>query len=75
MSEELDGKVKIHVHVEEKIGLANYSNVTIGASITRLVDEGTDEEILTHIRETARNTVEEFLAEERENVLEMVRQK
>lgn len=74
MSEELqEGQVKIHVHVEEKIGLANYSNVTIGASITRIVPEGTEAELLTHIQETARGTVEEFLAQERENVLEMTK--
>ena len=69
------GKVKISVWVEEKIGLPDFSNVVVGSSVSRYVDDGTEEEILDHIRETAHGTVEAFLAEEREGILEMVKKK
>lgn len=65
-----DGKpaVKIYVGAEEKVGLPNYSNVVITASLSRYVSDGTDEELKASLRETAA-IVEEFVAEERQAVL------
>ena len=60
--------VKIFVSAEEKIGLPNYSNVSVSASLSRFVPEGTDEELKKALRETAA-IVEEFVAEERATVL------
>lgn len=69
MTEVSQGEVKIYVGAEEKIGLPNYSNVSISASVSRVVPEGTDEEISTALRATAK-IVEDFVAEERQNVLD-----
>lgn len=64
--------VKIMTAFEEKIGLPNYSSVTVGPiSVSRFVEDGDDEHILREIRETAL-IVEKFLEEERANILEMV---
>lgn len=60
--------VKIYVGAEEKIGLPNYSNVVVSASLSRYVPEGSAEELKTALRESAR-IVEEFVAEERQSVL------
>jgi hypothetical protein len=68
-----DGKplAKVQTHLEEKVGLANYSNVTYGASVTRFVEDDPDT-IAAGIRENAA-TVESWMKEYfRENVLEMV---
>lgn len=68
---EINGKpaAKIHVHAEEKIGLPNYSNVVIGSSITRYVED--TEDMQPALRRAA-DDVESFLAEERASVLQMV---
>lgn len=66
-----EGTVEIFVGAEEKVGLANYSNVVISASLTRVVPEGTDEELKASLRETAM-ICEEFVAEERQSVLEAI---
>lgn len=38
---EINGKpaAKIHVQIEEKVGLANYSNISYGTSVTRYVED------------------------------------
>ena len=73
MSEIPEGKVKLHVHAHEKIGLPNYSNVEIGASITFYEDEGTDADYLNALKAKAHGVVEAFIAEERQAVLDMVK--
>jgi len=72
-----DGKpmVLVSAGVSEKIGLPQYSNVDIGPiTVTRFVPDGTDEEILEHVRATA-TISEQFIAEERKTVLAMVQSK
>lgn len=69
-----ESKVRIHVGVEEKIGLPEYSSATIHASITRDIPEGTDEEIAAALRANA-VIAEEFLAEERQVLLKSVQSK
>jgi hypothetical protein len=41
---EIGGKpaAKIHIHLEEKVGLPNYSNMVYGASVTRYVEDSED---------------------------------
>lgn len=41
---EIDGKpaAKIHIHLEEKVGLPAYSNVSYGGSVTRFVEDDPD---------------------------------
>lgn len=64
--------VKIMTSFSEKVGLPNYSSVDIGPiSVSRFVEEGDDKHILEEIRKTAR-IVEQFLEEERQQVLDMV---
>lgn len=64
--------VKIMTSFSEKVGMPNYSNIEIGPiSVTRYVPDGDEQHLLEEIRKTAR-IVEEFIAEERETVLEMV---
>jgi len=69
-AEEQTQKVaKIYVGAEDKIGLPNYSSVTISGSVSREVpDTGDDAALQSELR---RNfvLVEEVLAEERQNVL------
>lgn len=72
---EINGKpaVQITVGAEEKIGLPNYSNVVIGPIIvTRFVED--DPAVIDEaLRVTLREHVESLIAEERSNVLEMVK--
>lgn len=64
--------VKIMTSFSEKVGLPQYSSVEIGPiSVTRFVQDGDDEHILEEIRNTSR-IVEQFIAEEREAILEMI---
>lgn len=64
--------VKIMTSFSEKVGLANYSSAEIGPiSITRFVEDGDDTHLLEEIRQTAR-IVEQFMAEERQAVLDMI---
>lgn len=66
-------KAKVSISLEEKIGLPNYSNVSIWASVTRFADD-TEEGRLEGLRE-AGSSVETILAEEREPVLSMIQGK
>lgn len=71
--ENAEGKplAKIQTHLEEKVGLANYSNVTYGGSVTRFVEDDPDA-IAAGIRENSA-TIETWMKEYfRENVLELV---
>lgn len=66
-------KDKITVWTEEKIGLPNYSNISIGASLSRTIEPGlTDEEVSASLN-TASGIVEEFLAAERARVLDSLK--
>lgn len=72
MESEVTGD-KIAVWTEEKIGLPNYSNITIGASLSRGIEAGlTDEEVRAKL-DTASGIVEEFLRAERARVLESLK--
>ena len=73
---EINGKpaVKITVGVEEKIGLKNYSNVTLGPFVVERYIED-DDNILEAMRSTLHDTVEELLISEREALLELVKEK
>lgn len=62
----------IEVYAEEKVGLPNYSNVTIGHRISRTYVGPVDE--LTLTREIA-DEVEAFVAEERQAILASVQGK
>jgi len=59
---------KINFRTEEKIGLPDYSNIVIGLSITRDVEDEGLESVMEQAKEIARE-VEAFIAEEREFVL------
>lgn len=61
---------KISTGFTEKIGLPNYSNVEVYASITQYVPDGTQEELLAHIHNAAAVT-ETFIAEFRQEILKM----
>jgi hypothetical protein len=66
-------KDKITVWTEEKIGLPNYSNISIGASLSRTIEVGlTDQEIRASL-DGASGIVEQFLAAERERVLDSLK--
>jgi hypothetical protein len=72
---EINGKpaASITVGAEEKINLGNYSNVVIGPiSVTRFVEDD-DEVIDQALRDTMQDRVEALMAEERANILELVR--
>jgi len=58
----------INFRTEEKIGLPDYSNIVIGLSITRDVEDEGLESVMEQAKEIARE-VEAFIAEEREFVL------
>ncbi len=72
----INGKpaVKVHFDAREKIGLPNYSNVDLGASITRYYEDTGPENDVDNLKEVAQG-VEEFLSTERQAVLEMVQSK
>lgn len=74
MSDIEPGTVKINVYVEDKIGLPNYSSVTIGGSITRIVPEG-DADVLSSEFATNFELVEKVLAVERAKVLGEIQEK
>jgi hypothetical protein len=64
---------KIAVWTEEKVGLPNYSNITVGASISRGINPDlTSEEISAKLVETS-TIVENFLTAERERVLDSLK--
>lgn len=66
--------IKIMASFEEKIGLPNYSSVTVGPiSVSRFVEDGDEEHIREEIKTTAR-IVEDFLAEERQHILNMMQE-
>ncbi len=66
-------KDKIAVWTEEKIGLPNYSNISIGASLSRVIEPGlTAAEVSASLNE-ASDIVEKFLAVERERVLDSLK--
>jgi hypothetical protein len=66
-------KDKIAVWTEEKVGLPNYSNITVGASLSRVIDPGlTSEEVSAKLVE-ASTIVEDFLTAERERVLDSLK--
>ena len=66
-------KDKIAVWTEEKVGLPNYSNITVGASLSRVIEPGlTDEEVRAKL-DGASAIVEDFLAAERERVLDSLK--
>lgn len=73
MSKELvEGTARINFHVSDKIGLPNYSNIQYGLSITRDVpDTGSAADLRESIDEIVAE-VEEFVAEERAKILEVV---
>lgn len=62
----------IEVNAEEKVGLPNYSNVTIGTRISRTYVGAVDE--VTVQREIA-DVVESLVAEERQAVLASIQGK
>lgn len=68
MSEENTNLVKLASWAEEKIGLENYSNVTVGGSIARYVEDGDNSHIANKLRENFA-LVEMIVAEQRELVL------
>lgn len=63
--------VRINVSATEKIGLPQYSSVTISASLSRSVPDGDDDYLKTELLKVA-SIVEEFVAEERQTVLNSV---
>lgn len=65
--------VKLSSWAEEKIGLANYSNVTVGGSIARYVPNGDRETIANELRNNF-ELVEEIVAEQRQAVLESLQE-
>lgn len=66
-------KDKITVWTEEKIGLPNYSNISIGASLSRTIEPDlTSEEVSAKLNE-ASSIVEEFLTAERARVLDSLK--
>lgn len=66
-------KDKITVWTEEKVGLPNYSNITVGASLSKSIDTGlTNEELRARLDE-ASGVVEEFLLAERARVLDSLK--
>lgn len=68
------GMIKIMTGAEEKVGLANYSNVVIGPiSVSRYIPEGDDEYIKEELRKNL-YLVEEIIAEVREEVLAAVQE-
>lgn len=72
MTELTEGKARINFNVSDKIGLANYSNVSYGISITRDVpDTGSAADLRPYVDEIVAE-VEAFAAEERARILEMV---
>lgn len=70
---EINGKpaAKLHVHVEEKVGFPNYSNVTYGTSLTRFVED--DLKVITRERKAMEGNVEEWLSDYREEVGELLK--
>jgi len=70
-----DGRplAKVTMGAEEKIGLPNYSNVTLNGWVTRYVED-TPEAIDAGLRECV-VAVESVIAEERQQVLAMVQGK
>lgn len=65
--------VKIMTSFSEKVGLPQYSSVDIGPiSISRFVEDGDDEHLLSEVRRTAA-LVEQFIAEERDAILKMIK--
>jgi predicted short-subunit dehydrogenase-like oxidoreductase (DUF2520 family) len=65
--------VRIHVGVEEKIGLPQYSSATITASLSRVVADGDEAYLDTELRKVAQ-IVENFVAEERQALLKSVQE-
>lgn len=61
---------KVIMGAEEKIGLPNYSNVTLSGSVTRWVAD-TPDEIDKGLR-ACLTAVEAIIAEEREQVLALI---
>lgn len=62
----------VEVNAEEKIGLPSYSNVTIGARISKTYDGPIDEEVA--LKDLA-SIVEGFVASERQVVLDSLQKK
>ena len=72
MTELVEGTARINFHVRDKIGLPNYSNVEYGLSITRDVpDTGSAADLKPYVEELVAE-VEDFVAEEREKILEII---
>ena len=64
MALENNGLDTFHFAVEEKIGLKNFSNIVVRASITREIPDDEEE------RKKVINTVEDILVVERRIILE-----
>lgn len=60
----------VTVNAEEKVGLPNYSNVTIGTSVSRTFSGPVDEEA---VQKELAIIVEGFVAEERKAILESLK--
>jgi hypothetical protein len=73
MPEEVEQKTaKIHFHVDDKIGLQNYSSISYGLGISRDVpDNGDMAEIMKEVDNLVQE-VEAFVAEERARILDVV---
>jgi len=75
MTELTEGTARINFHVDDKIGLPNYSSISYGLSLTRDVpDTGSAADLRPAIEEVVAE-VEGFVAEERARILEMVQGK
>lgn len=66
-------KDKFAVWTEEKIGLPNYSNITVGASLSRTIEPDLTTDELTAKLNEASGVVEEFLLAERARVLDSLK--
>lgn len=65
---------KFTIWAEEKVGLPNYSNVTVGASLTRVLPPGlSNEEVADLMDKAADEVVEKFVAVGRERTLESLK--
>lgn len=72
MTELTEGTARINFHVDDKIGLPNYSSISYGLSITRDVpDTGSAADLRSSVEELVAE-VEDFVAEERAKILAVV---
>jgi hypothetical protein len=72
VTELAEGTARINFHVDDKIGLPNYSSVSYGISLTRDVpDTGSAADLKPYMEEIVAE-VEAFAAEERSRIMDMV---